>query len=403
MAGFILLLIEDCAEENEMVALQLARRFDSIGFSEIAKIRNRMLELGPRQKDVYQFHGGEPFFNTPQFIKDAAIKAILENKTRYAPSSGIPDLLAAVSEKVQRQNGILANENEVIVVCGGLHGLFSAFMVTLDPGDEALVLSPYWTPIRDLVAICGGTLKPVSNRQARQEGFRQTLQRQLTERSKVVYVNSPANPSGVVLTIEELSEIAAFAREHDLAVISDEAYEDLIYDTEHVSLASLPGMAERTLTVFTFSKSYAMTGWRIGYVIAREPWMTGLRKTVLNSVNGVGTPTQWAAVAALTTESSFIEDARAQYKKRRDLLVGGLRAVGFDCELPAGTFYAFPNVERVLGRDSWKAFDTLLNRAGVSTVPGVVFGPDGEGHLRFCFSTSLETIEAAVAAMRTKL
>lgn len=386
-----------------MVALQLARRFDSIGFSEIAKIRNRMLELGPRQTDVYQFHGGEPFFNTPQFIKDAAIKAILENKTRYAPSSGIPELLAAVSEKVQRKNGLLANESEVIIVCGGLHGLFSAFMVTLDPGDEALVLSPYWTPIRDLVAICGGVLKPVSFRRARQEGFRQTLERQLTERSKVVYVNSPANPSGVVLTIDELSEIAAFAREHNLAVISDEAYEDLVYDAEHVSLASLPGMAERTLTVFTFSKSYAMTGWRIGYVIAREPWMTGLRKTVLNSVNGVGTPTQWAAVAALTTESSFIEDAREQYRKRRDLLVNGLRAVGFDCELPTGTFYAFPNVEKILGRDSWKAFDALLNRAGISTVPGVVFGPDGEGHLRFCFSTSLETIEAAVEAMRTKL
>jgi aspartate aminotransferase len=131
--------------------------------------------------------------------------------------------------------------------------------------------------------------------------------------------------------------------------------------------------------------------------------MTGLRKTVLNSVNGVGTPTQWAALSALTTESSFIEEARREYKKRRDLLVNGLRAAGFDCQLPAGTFYAFPNVERVLGRDSWKAFETLLERASVSSVPGSVFGPDGEGHLRLCFSTAIETIEAAVEAMRTKL
>lgn len=380
--------------------VQLARRFEAIGFSEIARIRNRMLELGSRQAKIHAFHGGEPLFDTPDFVKEAAICAVRENKTRYAPSSGIAPLREVVADKVRRKNKIPAEPKDVIVVNGGLHGLFCAFMVTVNPGDEVLVLSPYWTPIKDIITLAGGDIRLVSTAEARREGFGRTLRAAVTEKSRVLYINSPANPTGVVLTVEELREIAEVAQRADLAVISDEAYEDLVYDTEHVSLASLPGMFEQTVSVFTLSKSYSMTGWRIGYVVAPELWMTGLRKITLNSVNVVNTPTQWAAVAAVTQGDQFIAEAVKAYRLRRDALVAGLRSVGFGCDLPMGTFYAFPYVEGVLGQTSWEAFETLLTRANISTVPGVVFGPHGEGHLRFTFSVALETIEAAIAELR---
>ena len=188
----------------------------------------------------------------------------------------------------------------------------------------------------------------------------------------------------------------------NIVVIADEAYEDLVYEGEHFSIASIEGMFERTITSFTFSKSYAMTGWRLGYTVAAEPWMTGLRKTTLYTSNGVSTPTQWAGLAAFNTRSDWLENNRVAYRKRRDLLFAGLNELGLDCEKPAGAFYAFPDVSRI-SSDSREAADILLDRAQVSTVPGIVFGPDGEGHLRFSFSTSIETIEAGLESLRHNL
>jgi aspartate/methionine/tyrosine aminotransferase len=202
-----------------------------------------------------------------------------------------------------------------------------------------------------------------------------------------------------MLTREQLTTIAEFAVAHDLTVIADEAYEDLVYEGEHVSLASLPGMKERTLTVYTFSKSFSMTGWRIGYVVAPEPFMGFLRKLVLNTVNGVSTPTQHAALAAVTQDPHFFDALREQYRKRRDLLVAGFRSAGFECLAPPGAFYTFPDVRARLGNDSWKAMETLLERTSIASVPGVVFGPEGEGHLRMSFSLQMETIEEAVEAL----
>ncbi|HEX8096608.1 MAG TPA: aminotransferase class I/II-fold pyridoxal phosphate-dependent enzyme, partial [Pyrinomonadaceae bacterium] len=190
--------------------------------------------------------------------------------------------------------------------------------------------------------------------------------------------------------------------ENDLVVISDEAYEDLVYEGEHVSIASLDGMFERSITCFTLSKSYAMTGWRVGYSVAAEPWMTGIRKALLYSSNGVSTPSQWAALAAFTTPSDFLETSLAAYRRRRDLLLAGLNETGFTCAHPAGAFYAFPDCTR-LSRDSREAADLLLERAQVATVPGSVFGEHGEGRLRFSFSTTVETIEAGLDSMRRKL
>src|SRR6185295_8028735 len=179
----------------------------------------------------------------------------------------------------------------------------------------------------------------------------------------------------------------------------DEAYEDLVYDGEHFSIASLDGMLERTITCFTFSKSFAMTGWRLGYAVATEPWMTGLKKATLYSSNGVSTPTQWAGVAAMSIDTTVLTEITNQYRKRRDLLLAGLNEIGLQCPSPAGAFYAFPDVSRI-NKDSREAAEFLLNRAQVATVPGIVFGAQGESHLRFSFSTSIETIEAGLDSLR---
>jgi aspartate aminotransferase len=360
------------------------------------------MELRAKGAAVYQFEGGEPYRPTPDYIKQAVGTALQENKTRYAPSSGIAELRRAIAEKLRKRNNIQADEQNVLVVNGGMQGLFAAFQSTVNPGDDVLIFSPYWTPIKDLVAHCGGRLVLVPTTEARAEGIRATLARYATDQTRVLYFNTPTNPSGVVYTREEAQEVAAFAIERDLVVVADEAYEDLVYDGEHVSIASLPEMFERTITSFTLSKSYAMTGWRIGYAVATEPWMTGLAKCTLYSSNGVSTPTQWAALAAITTPSDFLETSRAAYRERRDLLVGGLNELGFTCDPPAGAFYAFPDISSIAS-DSRKASEILLDKAQVATVPGVVFGPQGEGHVRFSFSTAIETIEGGLESLRRNL
>lgn len=381
---------------------RLATRFDEVGFSDIVNIRNRVMELRAQGTSVYQFEGGEPFFPTPDHIKDAVTQALKENKTRYAPSSGIPELRAAIADKLVNRNHIQAKIENVLVVNGGMQGLFAAFQSVVNPGDEVLLFSPFWTPIKDLVAHCKGRSVRVSTEEARRVGFAETLAAHTSERTRAIYFNTPTNPSGVVFTKSEAEEVARFALERDLIVIADEAYEDIVYEGEHVSIASMDGMLERTITCFTLSKSFAMTGWRIGYVAATEPWMTGLRKAILYSSNGVSTPTQWAALAAFTTASDFLESSRAAYLERRNLLFAGLNELGLTCVSPAGAFYAFPDVTRI-SNDSREASEVLLNRAQVATVPGAVFGPHGEGHVRFSFSTSIETIEGGLESMRRNL
>jgi aspartate aminotransferase len=381
---------------------RLASRLDDVGFSDIVNIRNKIMELRAQGATVYQFEGGEPFSNTPDYVKEAMTRALAENKTRYAPSSGIAELRAAIADKLRVRNGMKVTEEDVVILTGGMQGLFGAFQSVVNPGEEVMVFSPYWTPIKDLIAHCQGSPVLVPTKEARRDGFAQTLARYLTDRTRAIYYNTPQNPSGVVFTREEAEVVARFAQEHDLIVIADEAYEDLVYAGEHISIASLAGMMERTITCFTLSKSYAMTGWRLGYAVAGEPWMSGLRKTLLYSTNGVSTPTQWAALAAFTTPSDFLERTRAAYLERRNLLLAGLNELGLKCASPAGAFYAFPDVTRI-SNDSRQAADILLERAQVATVPGIVFGEHGEGHLRFSFSTSIETIEAGLDSMRRKL
>jgi aspartate aminotransferase len=378
-----------------------AKRFESVGFSEIVQVRNRVLALLAAGHKVWRFEGGEPYMPTPEPIKEAMTRALARNETRYAPSSGVPELRRAIVEKVRRKNGILVDDESPIVVNGGMHGLFAAFATLLDEGDEVLMLSPYWTPIVDVIRYHGAKPVLVPAEEAGRDGLTSALGKRVSPRTKLLYWNSPTNPTGQVFTKAQIEEAAAFVSERGLAMISDEAYEDLIYEGErHVSPASFPGMPERTITVFTLSKTYSMTGWRAGYVLVPKRWRSAMQTAVLYSINGVSTPTQWAMLEAITMGDGFLQAARDGYRRRRDALVAGLRAAGFELEAPRAALYLFPKFPASLGSGSAKAAAALLDGPRVATVPGIVFGPEGEGHLRFSFSVAEETIAGGAQALK---
>ena len=384
---------------NKASNLRLAKRLDEVGFSDIVQIRNKVMALRAAGEKVHMFHGGEPYFETPEPIKYAAIKALIENQTHYASSSGIAPLREALAKKLTEKNHIPTTSDQVIATVGGSQALYGAFQSVLDSGDDALVFAPYWTPIADLIR--GAQARPllVPTSTARRNGIAHTLAEFSTPNTRCIYYNTPQNPSGVVFTRAEAEEVAAFAIERDLIVVADEAYEDLVYDGKHFSIASLPGMAERTITCFTFSKTYGMTGWRGGYAQAPEPFITALRKIVLYSTNGVPTFVQHAMLQALHTPDAEIANRLEEYRKRRELLVAGLNSVGLDCDPPAGAFYAFPNAEKI-HKNSRTAAETLLEKAHIATIPGSVFGAQGEGHLRFSYALPIPEIEACVAALK---
>lgn len=380
-------------------AIRTAKRLDEVGFSDIVQIRNKVLELRAAGKLVHAFHGGEPFFDTPERIKQAMERALGDNLTRYAPSSGIGPLREIIAGKLGRKNGLDVSTDDVIVTAGGAHALYAAFQAVLDPGDDVLLFSPYWTPIRDMITAAEARALLVPTSSARQSGIFAMLEKLATPNTRAIYYNTPQNPSGLVFSRKEAEEVARFAMERDLIVIADEAYEDLVYEGEHFSIASLPGMAQRTITAYTLSKTYGMTGWRVGYAVAKEPFMTALRKLVLYSTNGVSTPTQWAAVEAMRTPESELDGRREEYRKRRDLLVAGLNALGLTCAPPEGAFYAFASVAKI-SKDSRKAAGLLLEKAHVATIPGVVFGAQGEGCVRFGYAVPEAAIAEGLAALR---
>lgn len=390
--------------------MKVAHRLSRLGLTELVRVRLRVEEMRSRGVRVLQLEGGEPFMTTPAAIKQAMHAAIDADRSHYPPPSGILELREAARAKLSRKNGIEAETNNIIVTPGAGHGLFCAFLATVDAGDEVVCFSPYWTPILDQVSFASGVPVTIPWSEIREEsGPRETLatrivqavESRVTPRTRVIYLNSPANPTGDVLNREQLAAIASVAIKHDLTVVSDEAYEDLVYDSEHVSIASLPGMSERTISIFTLSKSYAMTGWRIGYMVVPPLWAESMHKLVVATIHGVSTPTQFAVAGAVGAEDeSRIRQMRDAYRIRRDLLTSGLQAAGFHCRPSQGTFYAFPDVSRRLGSDSWKAMETLLERTAIAAVPGVVFGCEGEGHLRMSFSTSLETINEALRALK---
>jgi aspartate aminotransferase len=379
--------------------IRLAKRMDQVVFSDLVVVRNKIMNMQLQGIKVHALHGGEPFFDTPDPIKYAAIKALVEGRTRYTDSSGILELRKMLSEKLARKNKMLVHPDEIIGTSGGSQGLYVAFQAVLGPEDDILVFSPFWTSVEGMIGCSNARMVLVPTDECRAEGFIKTLEKYSNSRTRAIYFNTPQNPSGLVFTREETEAVAEFAKSRDLIVIADEAYEDLVYEGEHVSIASLPGMDVRTITCFTFSKTYAMTGLRAGYNVAKNPFMDAFRKIVLYSTNGVVTPIQYGMMQGLTMPESAIATIREQYRKRRDLLVEGLNSVGMTCAPPAGAFYVFPDV-RVIHEDSKEAARLLLEKAHISSIPGAFFGIGGEGRVRLTYSATLKEIEESVEALR---
>ena len=381
----------------------IAARWDGVGFSAIARIRNAAMEMEARGEPLIRLEGGEPFGATPAPIAEALGRAALEGKTRYAPTAGIPELRQRLLQKVIVKNAFrAATLDSILVTNGAAQGIFAALSVLVDPGTEVLLLSPYWTPYADMVRVHGGV--PVEVPVLGLEGpqpLAEAVARAITPKTRVLLFNSPVNPTGRLFTPLEVEAIAELAEDKELTVIADEAYEELVYDhSAHVSMASLPDMFERTITAFTFSKTFAMTGLRVGYLVAPPAALPALRSAILYGSNGVATPNQWAAVAAFDTPASIREEWRRGYVKRRDRLCEGLRSAGFEVAPTKAALYLFARLPVALGTDSAAAAERLLKEARLSCVPGSAFGAAGEGHVRMSFSVPEETIERAVDALK---
>ena len=359
---------------------------------------------------VLHLERGEPDFDTPPHIVEALAAAARAGETHYPDARGDRALREALIEKLARENGLAAEIDDIVVTDGGTHGLFLAFQGLLSPGDEVLVLSPHWMAIPKLVGFAhGATMRTLSAYLELGAGsesprdFASRLRASLKRETRGIYVNTPNNPTGVVLTREQLGAIAEVAIERDLWVISDEAYEHLLFDgARHVSLGALPGMAERTISVFTFSKSYAMTGWRIGYVVSPPP-MRPVMGPLLSfyTTHGVFPSIQRAALAAVRGPQDAVEIMRHAYEQRRDLLISGLEGQGaLRVPKPLGAFYAFADVSGALeSRDLWALVQEWLS-IGVAVLPGTAFGPEYSAHVRLSVATRREDVAEAARRLR---
>ncbi len=355
--------------------------------------------------DVIRLEVGEPDFNTPDYILEA-VKADLDDGryTHYTPVAGYPDLRRALAVAIHDDTGLTVDpEGEVVVTVGGASALYTAIMAVVDPGDEVLVPDPGYPQYTQQVLLAGGT--PVFYGLREANGFQPDLaelRSLITARSKMLILNSPHNPTGGTISNETQASIAALAQERDLLVLADDVYHALMYDGAYRSIAALPGMFERTVTINSFSKTYAMTGWRLGYAFGPQPiiWeMVKLQSFILSCPTSVS---QRAALAALT-QSRATEEMVAEYRRRRDWLVAALNDLpGFRCHRPAGAFYVFPNIS-AFGLSSEEFCARLLQATHVTSVPGSAFGPTGEGHLRMSYATSMESLQTAVERIRAAL
>ncbi|MEM3072831.1 MAG: pyridoxal phosphate-dependent aminotransferase [Candidatus Bathyarchaeia archaeon] len=364
-----------------------------------------IFEIAQKMKDVVRLEVGEPDFDTPKHIKEAVVKALEEGYTHYTSSAGLIELREAIAEKLRRENGISVDpENEVVVTVGASSAINLSLLTLIDPGDEVLIPDPGWPQYQGQICLSGGV--PVGYPTPESMEFRpdfNALENKITEKTKVLIVNSPNNPTGAVLTKDDLEKLAAIAERHDLIVISDEVYEKFLYEGTYVSFATLPGMEDRTLTVNGFSKTYAMTGWRLGYVAGREEFLSQIAKMNLHVNSCPPAMTQRAALTALQGSQEPVKEMFREYRKRRDVIVKGLNEIeGVKCLNPGGAFYVFPNLS-AYKMPSMDLAKYLIEKAGVATVPGVSFGKEGEGHLRLSYANSVENIMEAIRRMSEAL
>jgi aspartate aminotransferase len=386
----------------------LADRLKTLAPSPTLAMQAKAKAMRAQGINVISFGAGEPDFDTPRRITDAAIRAMERGQTKYTEVGGVPELRAAVCHKFKRDNGLDYSPDEVTVSCGAKHTLFNIVMALVNPGDEVLIPSPYWVSYPEQVRLLGGV--PVAVPTPESTGFDlepAELRRAVTPRTKVIILDSPGNPTGAVFSRQALGEVATLAVERDLWVVSDECYEALTYEGRHVSIASLgPEIKARTIVVNTCSKAYAMTGWRIGYAAGPKAVikaMTDVQSQVTSNPTSIA---QWAAVEALSGPQDEVAKMAGEFDRRRRVIIEGLNAIpGVRCVMPKGAFYAFPNVSGLFGgraksgvlRGSADVCGFLLDEARIATVAGVDFGSDA--HIRLSYATGLDTIKEGLARM----
>lgn len=383
--------------------IRLSSRVQQIKPSPTLAISAKAKAMQAASVDVINFGAGEPDFDTPENIKAAGIKAIQDGFTRYTAVPGIPELKKAIQQKLERENGLKYEADEIIVSCGGKHSFYNMVQALLDPGDEIIVPAPYWVSYPPMIQLAGG--KAVIIPTSEDQGFKITpeqLRRHISEKTRAVVINSPSNPTGSAYSPAELQELATVIIEHDILVISDEIYEHIIYDgfDQHSIATVSPQMKERTIILNGVSKSYAMTGWRIGFTAAPAPLVAAMTKIQSQSTSNPTSISQKAAIEAYNGPQDFIAMVMPAFDERRRYIVKALNDIpGISCFNPTGAFYAFPQVKTLLARSfNGQVIDSslnlcalLLDEAKIAAVPGEAFG--APGYLRLSYATSLENIK----------
>jgi aspartate aminotransferase len=377
----------------------IANRVRNLAPSPTLAVSDRARQLKAQGIDVIDLGGGDPDFITPKHIRDAAIESMNAGNTHYVASVGLPGLRKAIADKLLTDNGVEVDPNGgVVVTPGGKQALFEAILAFVESGVDVLIPEPAWVSYGPMVELAGG--RPVGVPLDPDDNWRLTeekLEAAVTPAARVLLINSPNNPTGRVLDDAELAAVAAVAQKHDLLVFSDEMYEKILYDDNtHVSVATLPGMAERTLIFNGLSKAYAMTGWRLGYAVGPAAYMKQVAKVHSPSVTCATSFVQAAGITALTGPQEFIAEMVEAWDRRRRNVADGLNNVnGISCPLVEGAFYAFADI-RGMGVSSTEAADRFLQEAHVAVTPGIAFGAAGEGHVRLSFATSDDLLEATV-------
>jgi len=369
----------------------VSARLASIQESTTLKISAMAKKLTASGLDIIDMGVGEPDFDTPKHIVEAGCNSIQMGETHYAPTGGIPELRQTIAEKLSRENRVPAGAEDVIVTPGAKMAVFAAVQALLQEGDECILIGPSWVSYEPSVAFAGGS---VLWGKVDENFMPQDIAEAIGPRIRLIIVNSPTNPTGAVFDRGVLEEIRDLAVDHDLFVISDEIYEKIIYDHEHISIASLPGMVDRTVTINGFSKAYAMTGWRLGYLTGPKETMKWVIRLLSHSVSQATTFVQRAGVAALQGPQDDVEMMVAEFRARRDVLVRGLEELGIPCSKPGGAFYVFPDLSAYGGGDLFT--ERLLKEALIAATPGSAFGPGGADYVRLSYATSQNRIHQAL-------
>jgi aspartate/methionine/tyrosine aminotransferase len=377
--------------------LRLARRMGRLGTETAFEVLVRARQLEAQGKDVIHLEIGEPDFDTPANVVDVGIKAIKNGWTHYSPSAGLPQLREAIAQYVSRSRGIPCTADEVVVVPGGKPTIFFTMMALIDEGDEVIYPNPGFPIYESMIHFLGAKAVPIVLREEKDFRFdANELADLITDRTRLVILNSPHNPTGGVLSEQDLRDVAAAIGGRDIMVLSDEIYSQLVFEGKHHSIMALDGWKDRTILLDGFSKTYAMTGWRLGYGVMRADLAKHFSRLMINSNSCTASFTQIAGVEAIAGDQSSVTRMCAEFKRRRDRFVQGLNKIpGFSCRVPAGAFYTFPNI-RQTGLTSKKLADALLEEAGVAALAGTAFGEFGEGYLRFSTANSIENLEKAL-------